>query len=555
MGLSSATDPMGQGRTGGKKKASGRTRGSSHARGRQSPDTGRDAGSSGSHGRAAMDVSASAAAAAAAAAPGRRGADAAGAAAAAARRKKRSAEEIRREKEAAALSARRSAMAMPASSHPMDLRRERPTDFSVKPAMNRALLRKYAFKALDNFRKLVSDRGKYVTPATRGTALDHAAYKVNAIFGPFAAMNCVAVAILKDGRAVISSNSPLPPHARGQLDSLFPTGWVLLNPKDSVTADLHAEIKLWERICNFEVSQFGIQQPCCLFCAAQLLAAGIDTFTGSHGDVYNFTSISRTLLRFPDATRRLLGEEVFAWYSKLSPDEQAQFITALEGAGLDYRRVRDIKKRHGAKEDLGKKDRERGAAYEEEHRYDFEPDEDYVDDPNGDEDSGSDEKSEDPDDDEDHDDEEDGTLLRDDDDHPAEVWYDDEGFDILHQDDDGHCFYRSAAEYLQQHGRNVGDHNALRARLSREVMAGEQRNRIAAANRDMRDNYATLEDMQLLAINARIPMTIHLCPMEDGGDGPVTQVDYGPEGDDRLHLLFTYNPEDGSGHVQPMVRQ
>jgi len=120
---------------------------------------------------------------------------------------------------------------------------------------------------------------------------------------------------------------------------------------------MHAEIRLWEEYGESgKLKYIGIQQPCCLYCAAQLLAAGFKGFPGSHMDVYNQYTFSPKILARPVWRRNLFGAEVASWYDRATPRERADFLREMAEAdkilSLDAFKRQDRKFTKVTKEDL-----------------------------------------------------------------------------------------------------------------------------------------------------------------------------------------------------------
>ncbi|HWS85708.1 MAG TPA: hypothetical protein VN282_01850 [Pyrinomonadaceae bacterium] len=254
------------------------------------------------------------------------------------KRQRRTKAEIQKEKREQALMGRRGVAVKP-SVHRMRLR-YRPRDMGTRPRLDRKVVEKYVLLALKNFQDIVAAAGKFVkkTQTVKAKRLDDLAFGVNAKFAtkasPFQLNNCVAISQRQDGTVIVSANQPLPRPARDQLDQMFPKGYILLECKKFLMPGLHCEIKLWEEVDDFENLPFGVQQLCCLYCAAQLVAVGVTNFLGCHGQTYDHTNISQVIVGQPGSCRRLLGDRVYKWYEKLHTDEQRQFISALEGGGF-----------------------------------------------------------------------------------------------------------------------------------------------------------------------------------------------------------------------------
>jgi hypothetical protein len=253
--------------------------------------------------------------------------------------------QAKRAKQAAALKAKRAAalnerrgIKITPSTHKMKLRYEHRDNVLVRPDLDETVVREYVLLALANFHTIVAEAGKFVKKqqVVNAGRLDNLAFGVSAKFGVqdrFVLLNCVAIAERPDGVTIIAVNRSLPLKARMQLDKMFPKGFILLECTRFAMKGLHCEIKLWEDVDDFEQLPFGVQQLCCLYCAAQLVAVGVTNFAGCHGQTYGHTNISTVVVGQPGPCRKLLGAKVYAWYEKLKTDEQRQFISALECGG------------------------------------------------------------------------------------------------------------------------------------------------------------------------------------------------------------------------------
>ena len=160
--------------------------------------------------------------------------------------------------------------------------------------------------------------------------------------------NCVAVVVRKDERPMIALNALT---KRGEpKESLDKSAHKALDEYQGQFIDMseleyeHCEIRLWEQFGN-TVDYIGIMQPCCLFCAAQLLAAGFTGFRGCHLQIYKRYTFSVKILSNPGRLRILFGGAVFNWYIGLNPKQKLDFLDLLAvGQGVKAKKSK-VKKR------------------------------------------------------------------------------------------------------------------------------------------------------------------------------------------------------------------
>ena len=96
---------------------------------------------------------------------------------------------------------------------------------------------------------------------------------------------------------------------------------------------MHAEIRIWEKyVGNPNLVYIGIDKLCCLFCAAQLLAAGFTGFRGCHMNTYKQYTFSNRILSRRSWRRRLLGPTVDDKYAQWTAKERLDFLSVLANA-------------------------------------------------------------------------------------------------------------------------------------------------------------------------------------------------------------------------------
>ena len=152
---------------------------------------------------------------------------------------------------------------------------------------------------------------------------------------PKPAMDCVAYCKTPSGFRLYAANSnSLPLPQRRKLNKKYPSNWAIIKPNRnlSCTPQVHAEIQLWEMCPN--TNYIGIQQYCCFFCAAQLLAAGFTKFAGCHMSLYSKPyTFSNKIWGNPQYLKRLLGAKVYKAYLKLDDGDKQVFRTWLGELG------------------------------------------------------------------------------------------------------------------------------------------------------------------------------------------------------------------------------
>ncbi len=175
--------------------------------------------------------------------------------------------------------------------------------------------------------------------------------------------NCAAVVLRRTASPVVAYNEPLKHKTTkkrsgevvknifyAQLDEVFGEG---ANKYELITSNVpyqHAETRLWEHFAaDPSVVYIGIWQPCCLFCAAQLIAAGFSGFGGCHGNVYGQYVFSRRILGDPFRRARFLGTENAVWFETASARDRLLFLHALAALGKNPR----FKERKAPKEKKG----------------------------------------------------------------------------------------------------------------------------------------------------------------------------------------------------------
>jgi len=163
--------------------------------------------------------------------------------------------------------------------------------------------------------------------------------------------NCVAV-VMSSGGPKIALNE-LSKKKKEPRESLHPSGREAFDKYEGEFIDMdlldyeHCEIRLWEQYEPL-VDYIGIMQPCCLFCAAQLLSAGFTGFRGCHLKTYGRYTFSTKILMVPERLRVLLGGEVFDWYSRLNSKSKLDFLDLLavaKGAQHKLSKVHSGKRR------------------------------------------------------------------------------------------------------------------------------------------------------------------------------------------------------------------
>ena len=163
--------------------------------------------------------------------------------------------------------------------------------------------------------------------------------------------NCSAVVLRRKAPPMVAYNEPFKKTTKQrkggnivknvyyeQLDKVFGEG---ADKYELITSNVpyqHAETRLWEHFAaDPSVVYIGIWQPCCLFCAAQLIAAGFSGFGGCHGSVYGQYVFSRRILGDPFRRTRLLGAKNAEWFDTASARDRLMFLYALASLGKSPR--------------------------------------------------------------------------------------------------------------------------------------------------------------------------------------------------------------------------
>lgn len=98
---------------------------------------------------------------------------------------------------------------------------------------------------------------------------------------------------------------------------------------------MHAEIRIWEKYAgNPNLVYIGIDKLCCLYCAAQLLAAGFTGFRGCHMNTYKQYTFSNQILSFRSKRRMLFGGAVADKYDGWTPKQRLDFLSVLANRPL-----------------------------------------------------------------------------------------------------------------------------------------------------------------------------------------------------------------------------
>jgi hypothetical protein len=170
--------------------------------------------------------------------------------------------------------------------------------------------------------------------------------------------NCIAVAVRQGQGPVIALNL-LTKKSGGTIASLDKTATGTLEKYPgyefidmSAVVYEHCEIRIWEKHGD-TLDYIGIMQPCCLFCAAQLLAAGFTGFRGCHFDIYKQYTFSNKILSNPTWLRNLFGAAVADWYNHLDAKQKLDFLDLLAaGVGVKQKMTKQNKKQ-GASSNKG----------------------------------------------------------------------------------------------------------------------------------------------------------------------------------------------------------
>jgi hypothetical protein len=167
--------------------------------------------------------------------------------------------------------------------------------------------------------------------------------------------NCVAVVVRKGALTRIALNA-LTKKGHPHL-SLHPSALEALEESGAQFIDMtkpiyeHCEIRLWEQFGDV-AGYIGIMQPCCLYCAAQLLSAGFTGFRGCHLQTYGKYVFSEKILSNPRYLRTLFGAYVLDWYVRLDAKGKLDFLDLLAVAkGV---KVKLTKLKNKSSEDVGK---------------------------------------------------------------------------------------------------------------------------------------------------------------------------------------------------------